>query len=196
MPPNLVQTQLAEDEDALKAVAIYKDVLEGKRKRFPNGFFKGEMGLENANKITRYLIAVILKIPLGKIPQKVTQRTFADKLSGMLAHAFNNSPYLAVDNAYPGEFKKWEFMQREMWQGEEGLKLAKEATKWVIEEKEKIPFHKISQKVTKRTFADNGLLSGMLAHAFNSSPYLAVDNAYPGEFNIYDFMKQDKKQLK
>jgi hypothetical protein len=187
MSSNRVQTKLTEDEDALKAVAIYKDVLAGKRKKFPDGFFKGASGLENASKITRYLIESFLKIPSDKIPQKVTQRTFMDNgLSGMLPNVFNGSPYLAVENAYPGMFKKWEFTQQRMWQGEKGLKLAKEATIWMIEEIEKIPFHEIPQKITAKMFADNGL-AGMLATIFNGSPYLAVDNAYPVKFKKWEF---------
>jgi len=190
MSSNLVQTQLTQNEGTAKAVAIYKDILKGKRKKFPNGFFKGAPGLENAGKITRYLTEVILKNPQDKIPEKVSQRTFKDNgLGGMLSHAFNDSPYLAIDNAYPGRFKKWEFTQNGMWQGEEGLKLAREATKWMIEEKEKIPAHKIPQKVTQKTFTDNGF-SGMLSHAFNASPYLAVDNAYPRRFKKWEFKKQ------
>jgi len=190
MSSNRVQTKLTKDEGAVKAVAIYKDVLWGKRKKFPHGFFKGATGLENASKITRYLIEVVLKIPSDKIPQKVTQRTFMDNgLAGMLPNVFNGSPYLAVENAYSGMFKKWEFTQQRMWQGEEGLELAKEATKWLIEEIEKIPFHEIPQKVTAKMFADNGL-AGMLANAFNASPYLAVENAYPDKFKKWEFTQQ------
>ena len=190
MSSNFVQTQLTGDEGAVKAVAIYKEVLAGKRKRFPDGFFKGVAGLENAGEITGYLIESILKIPSDKIPQKVSQRTFKDnKLEGMLLNVFNGSPYLAIKNAYPREFKEWEFSQQGMWQGEEGLKLAKEAAKWLIEEKEKMPFHEIPQKVSQRTFKDNGL-EGMLTQAFNGSPYLAIENAYPGRFKKWEFTQQ------
>jgi hypothetical protein len=187
---NLLQTHLTEDEGTNKAVAVYKAVLKGKRKKFPEGFFKGATGLENASKITRYLIDDILKIPSDQIPQKVTKRTFEDNgLSGMLQHTFNGSPFLAIDNAYPGRFKKWEFRQQVMWQGEEGLELAREATKWLIEEKESIPIHEIPQIVTQRTFTDNGL-SGMLQTVFNGSPYLAIDYAYPGRFKKWVFQNQ------
>jgi hypothetical protein len=190
MSPNLAQTRLAEDEGTTKAVAVYKAVLEGKRKKFPEGFFKGASGLENAGKITGYLIDDILKMPSDQIPQKVTKRTFEDNgLSGMLQHTFNGSPFLAIDNAYPGRVKKWEIRQQGMWQGEEGLKLASEATKWLIEEKERIPIHEIPQIVTQRTFTDNRL-SGMLQKAFGSSPYLAVDNAYPEAFKKWEFKNQ------
>ena len=191
MSSNRVQTKLAKGEGAVKAVAIYKAVFEGKRKKFPDGFFKGATGLENAGKITRYLIEDILKIPSDKKPKKVSQRTFKDNgLGGMLAAIFDGSPYLAIDNTYPGEFKEWEFTHhRWKWQGEEGLRLAKEATKWMIEEKEQIPFHEIPQKVTQRTFMDNSL-SGMLQAIFDSSPYLAIDNAYPGEFKEWEFTQQ------
>ena len=190
MSSNLVQTQLTEDKGAVKAVAIYKAVLEGKRKKFPYGFFKEEQRLDNASKITKYLVEVVLKIPPDKIPERVSVRTFKDNnLWGMLVAIFNGSPYLAINNAYPGMFKKWEFKQQEMWQGEKGLRLAKEATKWMIEEKERIPFHEIPQKVSQKMFRDNDLW-GMLTAIFNSSPYLAIDNAYPGEFKEWEFTRQ------
>jgi hypothetical protein len=157
--------------------------------------WQGEEGLRLAKEATRWMIEEKEKILLHEIPQKITEKMFVDNgLSGMLQRALNNSPYLAIENAYPGMFKKWEFIQQRMWRGEEGLKLAIEATKWMIEEKEKIPFHEIPKKVTAKMFADNGL-SGMLANRFNASPYRAVENAYPGKFKKEDFQSEKTKTL-
>jgi hypothetical protein len=83
----------------------------------------------------KWLIEERLKWSDEEIKSKLSQETFKENgLNGVLRY-FNSSPYQAMEAAYPGRFKKWEFTQMGMWEGEEGLKLAKEATRWLIEKK-------------------------------------------------------------
>ena len=49
----------------------------------------------------------------------------------MLNTCFNNSPYQAINTAYPNKFKEWEFnlVPKNFWTTEKGA----EATRWLIE---------------------------------------------------------------
>ena len=108
----------------------------------------------------------------------------------MLAILFNDIPYRAIDNAYPGKFKPWEFKQvpNNFW----NLKTASDATIWLIEEKLKWSDDDIKQKLSANTFIQNSL-GGMLTILFNNSPYLAIENAYPGKFKPWELPSVPKK---
>ena len=102
----------------------------------------------------------------------------------MLFILFNNSPYFAIENAYPGKFKPWEFSKvpNNFW----NLKTASEATIWLIEEKLKWSDEDVRRNLSQNTFKENSL-RGMLDVLFNGSPYLAIENAYPGKFKPWEF---------
>ena len=57
--------------DRDQVIEIYQQVLEGKRKRFPNDFFVGNEGKTYMSYITRYLLEQRLSIPIHEIPLKV-----------------------------------------------------------------------------------------------------------------------------
>ena len=84
---------------------IYSEIVDGRRRRFPNGFFDGNEGKRRAAVLTRYLIRHIAGFKLHEIPQKLTKEVFyRHKLTWMLASCFNWSPYLAIEAAFPGRF--------------------------------------------------------------------------------------------
>ncbi|MBQ3420480.1 MAG: DUF4046 domain-containing protein, partial [Romboutsia sp.] len=123
----------------IDAVEIYKMVLRGDSlKTFPKGFWQRPESKENAAKCTRYVIEEILKYNDEKIKECLSCKLFANyKLSGMLVKCFDNSPYKAINNAYPNKFKEWEFkiVPSGYWQNKEnGIN----TTKWLIEEKLKL----------------------------------------------------------
>ena len=74
----------------------------------------------------------------------------------MLTNLFNGSPYLAIENAYPGKFKPWELpsVHKKIW----NLETAREATIWLIEEKLKWDDDDIKEKLSANTFIKNSLL--------------------------------------
>lgn len=170
----------------LDAVEIYKEVLKGDViKRFPNGFWKRPDAYDNARKCTRYLFDVILKYNREDIVKNNSSALYKKyKLKGMLAICFNNSPYNAIDNAYKGVFKHWEFKSTPMgyWNRERGI----EAVKWLILEKYKLSKEEVKEQLSVKLFVDNGLES-MLKNCFSGSPYLAIESAFPGVFNAMDF---------
>lgn len=103
-----------------------------------------------------------------------------------LLHCNNSPPYIALESVYPNKFKQREFRIRGMWQGKKGKKLAREATRGLIEEKLKISQEDIPLKVSSKTFIDNGL-GGMLSKGFDHSLFRTFDNAYPNRFKKWQF---------
>ena len=147
--------------------------------------------LETAKEATIWLIEEKLKWSDEDIKQKLSANIFIkNSLTGMLNVLFNGSAYLAINNAYPGKFKPWEFTQvpNHFW----NLKTASEATTWLIEEKLKWSDEDIKQKLSANIFIKNSL-TGMLNVLFNGSPYLAIENAYPGKFKPWELPSVPKK---
>ncbi len=107
-----MQNDIWQDMEQMKSIEIYELVLSGKIKRFPKGFFscQGIVNIENVCiPIIQYLIEKKLNWNNEDISTKLTRKTFREyKLGGMLTHIFNDSPYMAINVAYPGRFKSWE----------------------------------------------------------------------------------------
>ncbi len=138
---------------------------------------------DTAKRATIWLIEDKLKWDDEQIKNNLCKKTFVDNgLASMLKIVFNDSVFLAFDNAYPNRFKYWEFKaySKNYWNKEN----AREATIWLIEEKLKWNDEDICRNLSKYTFIDNGLY-GML-RIFNSSPFLALNNAYPGKFHEWE----------
>jgi hypothetical protein len=115
------------------AIEIYKAILKGKPKIFPIGFWQKPEGKKNAIEITKYLIESILQWKDEDIKKKINKKVFKEyKLGGMLGIVFGDSPYEAINLAYPNRFKPWELIgnPRNYWTKETGIL----ATKWLIEE--------------------------------------------------------------
>ena len=69
----------------------------------------------------------------------------------MIMKCFGNSPYEAINNAYPNKYKEWEFsfVPRGFWNDKEnGIK----ATKWLIEEKLKLNDKELKERLSKKLF--------------------------------------------
>lgn len=160
------------------AVKIYKEVLSGKRKRFPIGFwYDGEKyNYEAAKEITIWLIEEKLKWSDEELKRGLRSQIFRDnKLYGMLVGIFNSSPYEVINNAYPGKFHEWnfEYAPKNYW----NLDTAKKATIWLVEEKLKMDKRKVRRCLSRRHFCENGL-SGMLTQVFQNNVCKAIINAY------------------
>ena len=148
---------------------------------------KNFWNMETAKEATIWLIEEKLKWSDEDVRRNLSKNTFKENsLRGMLNLLFNGSPYLAIENAYPRKFKAWEFPKtsKKFW----NLKTAREATIWLIEEKLKWSNEDVKKKLTRNIFIQNSL-GGMLTILFNDSPYLAIENAYPGKFKAWEFAK-------
>ncbi|MGB3783993.1 MAG: DUF4046 domain-containing protein, partial [Priestia megaterium] len=85
-----------------QVIDIYQDVLDKKRKRFPNYFFVGNEGKKYMRYMTCYLLEQRLSIPIHEIPLQVTAGTLWSHRLKPPAMLYEWNYYEVIDNAYPG----------------------------------------------------------------------------------------------
>ena len=154
----------------------YLEEVLAKGKQFPKGVWNCNEKYDNAKEVTKTLIEKVLKWSDDDIKNKLSRNTFRENsLNGMLNYLFNNSPYRAIENAYPGKFKPWEVarVSKNFW----NMETAREATIWLIEEKLKWSDEDVKEKLTLNTFKENSLKS-MLNYLFN------IDSHQPVEMHL------------
>lgn len=143
-------------------------------------FWTPETGIE----ATKWMIEEYLKWNDSDIKTKLSKHTFEEaKLKGMLSGLYNNSPYRAINEAYPDRFMPWEMSMApiKFWTRENGAK----ATKWLIEDRLKWDSEKIKDELSLNTFIDNDL-GGMMKSIYGSSPFKAINAAYPNRFQNWE----------
>lgn len=152
---------------------------------YPNRFKPWELNstpkdywtLETGREATKWLVEIKLNESTGNIVNLPSSRTFKrNGLGGMLTTLFNDSPYEALNSAYPNKFKPWQLNMapKGYWTLENGI----QATKWLVEEKLKLSPNCIKGNVTQNSFVENGL-RGMLMTCFNKSYKKALRTTYP-----------------
>lgn len=169
-------------------VSLYEDILDGTRKKFPDGTFKGEHGVLNSEVLVR---SKVEKEGLTEDDMLNLPATYFSKQK--LARAIltlNNSHVQALIAAFPElKLKPYYFrsVPQSYWKGRQGKKHAREATRefysilnWSADE--------IIKKTTAETFDLNILpfganLESMLSHVYGGSPIDAVIGAFP-ELNL------------
>lgn len=153
----------------------------------PMGFFTANV--EEVKSAVIWLVEDKLSIELSKMNKKevwqkkiskqLTKQVIEDSgLRGLLA-IYNNSAERLIRLAYPDKFMPWDFPGKDKWKGEDGLRLAAEATRWVVEVYSGL--NPTSYSIGYKFFVENGL-HGMITSrslGFNSSPKAALSNAYP-----------------
>ena len=75
------------------------------------------------------------------------------------------------------DVKQWQVTKMNVWTEDK----VKEAVKWLIEEKLKWTYDDVVEKISAKTFSNNGL-SGMLQKYCNHSPLKALQIAYPNTY--------------
>lgn len=147
------------------------------------------MSTWNANSgiaATKWLIEDILKWTDNDIKDNLRYDTFVEYgLSGMLATLYQDSPYNALNSAYPNKFKHWELKQSPKIWDERDVRL--QAIKWFVEDYLNIsPQDEINFCINITTKDINSCgLGGMLKNYYNDSLYLAIEDAYPGVFKAW-----------
>ncbi|MFT8352956.1 hypothetical protein [Clostridium saccharoperbutylacetonicum] len=134
-------------------VELYKKILKGELKKFPNRFWVDPGAEQNAKEVTIYFIVKILKWNQEDVRKNLCEAIFRKyKLSGMLEYTFDRSPFKAIDNAYPNTFKEWEFKAapKHIWENESKRE---EAIKWLLIRINKDKF----DELTNLDFLNNGL---------------------------------------
>ncbi len=170
-------------------IEVYKLVLSGGLKIFPNHFWSCKESDHYSPYITRYLIEDILNWNDKGIINNLRKQTFRDyKLSTMLSVKYNNSPYMAISKAYPDkDFKPWDFINtpNNYWKGSNGKDNASKAIKWLIEDKLKWSMDDVRDKINFQIFTEHNL-AGMIIYAFDNDMFKAIDYTYPNTFKRWE----------
>lgn len=108
-----------------------------------------------------------------------------------LLKQYDNSTYRLFTDIFPEQILPWTLRFMKIPWRDEPYKVAGDAIRWLFEDYLEIPINQIPSYATCKLFWNVGF-SGILTNRrmnFNSSPYAAVDNAYPGRFSPEDFDK-------
>ncbi len=104
---------------------------------------------------------------------------------------YSGSTYFLFTDLFPEQILPWSIKgSKEAWEANP-KETAGRAVRWLFEKYLGVPMQEIPEYATCRLFWNCGF-SGILTNrsiGFNSSTYLAVDNAYPGMFSREDFRK-------
>lgn len=163
---------------------IFKDILDGKLHAFPRGFWQQPNVENECAEITKYFIEKILKWDENDILTKTNEMIFRKyHLSGMLEYVFGRSPFLAIDNAYPGKYKPWELrcLPKGFWQEE---KNRNKALSWLLDKTGKV---KVDELINK-DFLCNGLC-GLMDYLTENKLYENMDKdkiEYGKERNVIE----------
>lgn len=134
---------------------------------------------------TKWLVEEKLHLSDKELKNNLSFALFKyNNLKGMLTCHFNNSPFEAINLAYPNKFKPWEFTRcsKKYWTKETAV----EATRWLVEEKLHLSDDEIKENLSNRLSIDNGL-GGMIHIIYNYSLFNAINEAYPNKFKKEDF---------
>ncbi len=108
---------------------------------------------------------------------------------GLLAK-HGNSPYTLFKNLYPKQMLPWTIIGKKQWR-ENPRETAGDAVRWLFRKYLDISEKDIPQYATFELFRDVGF-GGIITNrtiGFNSSPFAAVDNAYPRTFEKEEFRR-------
>lgn len=153
------------------------------RRRYGRSYVR-KIGMEqNPRKLIRRLvrntIEEIAKIPKEEIPSRADYQFFIDHGLGRILWVFyKNSPFKAINDAYNGDFLRWEFnrVPAGFWRGKDGYENALIAVNWLLNKNE-VGSKRTIDSITIADFEKEGL-GGMIQQVFNSSPYLALKSKF------------------
>lgn len=174
------------DTAFMAATKVYELVLTRSLKNFPLYFWERPDSLDSAKEIVKYLFEQKLKFTDEEIKKNFSIDFLKKyKLAGMMTQLFKNQIFEVLTLTYP-EFKIWEFnrVPFNFWTEQ----TAKEAVKWLIEEKLKWSDEDVKKKLTKKTF-NNNRLGVALDYVYNNSPYAAINSVYPCKYKQWELCK-------
>jgi len=177
------------DKGTENIIQVYVDILHSERLRFPRRTWENK---QNASILVRHLFEDILGWTFDDVREKCGTKVFKKyKLEGMLRHSFNGSVYNALNSAYPGKFKPWEFrhMPLDFWTQKTGTN----ATKWLVETELSWSKDEASKHLDEEIFYKYGL-GDMLVNCFDNDVQTALDTVYPNRCMQTD-AQRDQKSL-
>lgn len=167
-------------------IEVYKMVLDGSLKQFPFGFWKHQNKYANAREVLQYYIEDIQCWSLEEAIKNINNKDLSKyKLKGMMCLLFNDSPYLALKNAYPNEIiKPWFFKPtpKYIWENDETVK---EALNWLFFEELKYTEKDITSKLNTYSFKIVDFPS-LLSIRFDNSPFKALNFLFPDKYKPWE----------
>jgi len=160
---------------------VYSNLLIGRRKKAPNGFWKGKAGIRRARFCFRKFLAGINMTPAefirgGDAKLKLIR---SYNLGGAFDVCYGTSIPELVADIFP-MMMPWEYRHRGMYKShDKRIAAIKAAFEGIAEED-------ISKHATKAFFKQNKL-EGLLSNYYGGSTHLAVEAAYPGQFRPWEF---------
>lgn len=164
---------------------IYQEILDGKRSRFPPNTWKLDDKNELARRVTTYLIDQVLKWDKDEIKQNWNTSLLVKYcLRGMVKNKYENSPYKMLNDAYPEQFKEWEFGMTPLnfWTKNKALQVLR----WAIEEKERLTSKSLLEIYGQKWLKEQRL-GAPLRVFWNGSPYAMINDLYPDRFKEWQF---------
>ncbi|HHP1116800.1 TPA: DUF4046 domain-containing protein [Bacillus thuringiensis] len=173
--------------DTIRIEDIYQEILDGKRRNFPQYTWSEDIDRELAKRITRYLVEVVLNWNTEQIINGWTRDLIVKyKLSGMLGIVYNGNLNQPLHDAYPDRFKEWQLRVAPIgyWTAENSL----EALKWTIEVKEKLSDQEL-MRVYDKSWLRHHKLGTPLKVFWNESPFQMLNALYPSKFKAWQMRK-------
>lgn len=137
---------------------------------------------ETAIKATKWMIEN-LGWERDEIKKYMSKKVFIDNgLEGMLKVVYNNSTYMAIADAYPNEFERFEVAVSKGYWTEE---TCAEAIRCVIENKLNFSEKDVREKLSKNHFREYKI-TYPIQKLYEGDFYNAIDAAYPGVYKRYE----------
>lgn len=134
-------------------------------------------------KNVKWLIEEKLQLSDNELLDTASVEMFEENNLSKTLKYFNRSPFKAINAAYPGKYKFFQFKHIAtapvgFWKDDSNCI---EVIRWLIEEKLKLSDNELMASLSKEFFREHSLDS-MLKNRFNNSPFRAIDIAYPGKY--------------
>jgi hypothetical protein len=133
-----------------------------------------------------YLLAKLLGLQEEETPKKINYQTFVDfGLQGWLWIFFNNSPYRALNCAYPGKFLPHHMARapNKYWSGRGGRSRAKKVLRSILEETGIDP-EQYPKLITQRFLGEFKITTPVLK--LFKTHYGYLNAAYPGRYHPWE----------
>ncbi|MDP9675311.1 hypothetical protein J2W97_001294 [Paenibacillus jamilae] len=144
-------------------MSVYIDILDGKRRRFPDGTWDPvENGKENLKALLLYLFEERLDWTKQEVLQNFNKIFFVKwKVRGGTQKLFNDSPYEILRYVYPDwDIKPWELTRagNKTWEKKEDIK---QAIRWLVFDKMKWNKEQICSDFNLKVLEENGLIGAL-----------------------------------
>lgn len=128
----------------------------------------------------------------NEIKERMTKAVFKEMgLEGMLKVVYNNSVYEAINDAYPGEYKRYEFsVSKGYWTKETAIQAISDMITDLGYSKEDV-----CRKLSKEDFKKYKL-EYPVQKIFEGSYYEAINAVYPGEYGRYELKNFRYREVK